>query len=175
MINMEDIFVIVNGKAYRANFGAYMYNPNEIGPTLEVETVLAPSYEVTNPKTSTLIANVHADIHLNKIPEIVDVIFNDPATIVLWSDGTKTVVKTQEGEPYDPEKGMAMAFSKKLMGDNKRDYYHTFLHYLKKYNKQQPKEDSKPNLESNFYTNTSALSAAAERFAERIRAMNKTE
>ena len=39
---------------------------------------------------------------------IKKVIFNDPATIVLWSDGTKTVVKA-EGEPFDPEKGLAMA------------------------------------------------------------------
>lgn len=166
MFNVEDIFVIVNGKTYKANYGACEYNPDEIGPKLEVETMIHPSYEVNNPKTSTLIANVHADIHLNAIPEVVDVIFSDPATIVLWSDGTKTVVKTQEGEPYDPEKGMAMAFSKKLMGDNKRDYYHTFLRYLKKYNKQHAKVERKTNY--NF-------AAAAERIAERFRAMNKTE
>lgn len=63
---------------------------------------------------------------------IDNVIFNDPATIVFWSDGTKTVVKTQEGETFDPEKGLAMAISKKALG-NKREYYHTFLHWLKKH------------------------------------------
>lgn len=67
-------------------------------------------------------------------PKIKDVIFNEPATIVYWSDGTKTVVKTQEGEKYDPEKGLAMAISKKALG-NKHDYYHTFLHWLKEYDK----------------------------------------
>lgn len=166
MFNMEDIFVTVNGKTYKPTFVTWQDSKDDIAPTLEIETVLAPSYEVNNPKTSTLIANVHADIHLNAIPEVVDVIFNEPATIVLWSDGTKTVVKTQEGESYDPEKGMAMAFSKKLMGDNKRDYYHTFLHYLKKYNKQYVQVE---NFASSF-----DFAAAAERFAERIRAMNKT-
>ena len=64
------------------------------------------------------------------LPEIKDVIFNNPATIVFWSDGTKTVVKA-DNEPYDPEKGLAMAIAKKVMG-NKREYYHTFLHWLKK-------------------------------------------
>lgn len=65
-------------------------------------------------------------------PQIKNVIFNDPATIVFWSDGTKTVVKTQDGEMFDPEKGLAMAISKKALGNN-REYYHTFLHWLKKY------------------------------------------
>lgn len=71
------------------------------------------------------------------IPEIKDVIFNDPATIVFWKDGTKTVVKCQNGEGYDPEKGLAMAISKKTLG-NERDYYHTFLKWLKKYEKENP-------------------------------------
>jgi len=66
------------------------------------------------------------------LPEIKNVIFNDPATIVMWADGTKTVVQCQDGDIYDPEKGLAMAISKKIMG-NKRDYYHTFKHWLKKY------------------------------------------
>ena len=34
-------------------------------------------------------------------------------------------------EIYDPEKGLAMAIAKKALG-NKREYYHTFLHWLKK-------------------------------------------
>lgn len=72
----------------------------------------------------------------DKLPEIKNVIFNDPATIVMWEDGTKTVVQCQEGDIYDPEKGLAMAISKKIMG-NKRDYYHTFKHWLKKYKKEE--------------------------------------
>ena len=67
------------------------------------------------------------------IPDIKKVIFNDPATIVIWADGEKTVVKCQNGEPYDPEKGLAMAISKRALG-NKHEYYNTFKHWLKKYN-----------------------------------------
>lgn len=64
----------------------------------------------------------------NTKPEIVDVIFHDPATIVFWSDGTKTVVKSK-GEEFDPEKGLAMAISKKFLG-NKGNYYNEFRKWL---------------------------------------------
>lgn len=69
--------------------------------------------------------------------DIKDVIFNDPATIVLWADGTKTVVKA-ENEPFDPEKGLAMAISKRALG-GKYDYYDTFKKYVGKYEKKQKK------------------------------------
>ena len=48
--------------------------------------------------------------------KIEKVIFNDPATIVLWSDRTKTVVKCQEDDTFDPEKGLAMCIAKKTLG-----------------------------------------------------------
>ena len=62
--------------------------------------------------------------------EIKNVIFNDPATIVFWNDGTKTVVKA-ENEPFDPEKGLAMAIAKKALG-NKGNYYNKFKKWLPK-------------------------------------------
>lgn len=58
------------------------------------------------------------------LPEIADVIFSGPATIVQWKDGTKTVVKCSEGENFDPEKGLVMAITKKALG-NKGNYYET--------------------------------------------------
>ena len=45
------------------------------------------------------------------------VIFNDPATIILWSDGTKTIAKTHGDDVFDPEKGFAVACAKKLLGN----------------------------------------------------------
>ena len=47
---------------------------------------------------------------------IYRVIFNDPATIILWSDGTKTIAKTHGDDAFDPEKGFAVACAKKLLG-----------------------------------------------------------
>ena len=59
------------------------------------------------------------------------VIYNDPATIAFWSDGTKTVVKAQPGDIFDPEKGLAMAIAKKACG-NKGKYYNGFKKWLPK-------------------------------------------
>lgn len=61
--------------------------------------------------------------------KIINVIFNDPATIVFWNDGTKTVVKAN-GEPFDEEKGLAMAFAKKALG-NKGNYNNVFRKWCK--------------------------------------------
>ena len=56
--------------------------------------------------------------------------FNPPATIVFWTDNTKTVVKCN-GEDYDPEKGLAMCISKKMLGD-RGNYYEVFKKWLPK-------------------------------------------
>lgn len=45
---------------------------------------------------------------------IKNVVFNKKATIVFWSDGTKTVVKKQKGDKYNKEVGLAMAMAKKF-------------------------------------------------------------
>lgn len=72
---------------------------------------------------------------------IKDVIFNPPATIVFWMDGTKTVVKDQGEVFYDPEKGMAMAVAKKAFG-NQGNYYNQFSKYLDIYEKKQEAEST---------------------------------
>lgn len=58
------------------------------------------------------------------------VIFNPPATIVFWEDGSKTVVKCGDNDTFDPEKGLAMAISKKVLG-NDGHYYETFKKSLR--------------------------------------------
>ena len=70
---------------------------------------------------------------------IKDVIFNPPATIVFWMDGTKTVVKDQGEVFYDPEKGMAMAVAKKAFG-NQGNYYNQFKKYIDIWEKKQEAE-----------------------------------
>ena len=62
-------------------------------------------------------------------PGITGVIFNDPATIVFWGDGSKTVVKCQDDDVFDPEKGLAMAISKKALG-NKSNFNNEFKKWL---------------------------------------------
>ena len=63
------------------------------------------------------------------------VIFNDPATVVLWSDGTKTVVKCGPEDTYDMEKGLAMAIVKKMAGNDNR-FHKVFKQYTKKKKKE---------------------------------------
>jgi hypothetical protein len=67
---------------------------------------------------------------------IKDVIFNDPATIVFWADGTKTVVKCQNDDVFDPEVGLAMAIAKKALG-NKGNYCNTIKKWIDKYYEKQ--------------------------------------
>lgn len=64
----------------------------------------------------------------NRKLEIKKVHFNDPMTIVIWSDGTKTIVKAHN-EPFDREKGLAMAITKKFLG-NKYNYAKEFKKWL---------------------------------------------
>lgn len=61
--------------------------------------------------------------------EIERVIFIPPATIVIWKDGTKTVVKCN-GEKFDQEKGLAMAISKRALAVGNR-YHKTFKKWCK--------------------------------------------
>lgn len=48
------------------------------------------------------------------------IIHNNPATIVFWSDNTKTVAKCRKGDIYDPEVGFYVACAKKLFGNDYR-------------------------------------------------------
>ena len=70
--------------------------------------------------------------------EIKKVLYKNPATIVYWSDGSKTVVKCQREDTYDPEKGLAMAILKKMNG-NTGCYYKEFKKWL-------PKEEENDNV-----------------------------
>ena len=63
------------------------------------------------------------------VPKIENVVFNGPATVVIWKDGTKTVVKCQAGDTYSKELGLAMCIAKRALG-NKGNYYDVFKQYL---------------------------------------------
>lgn len=82
---------------------------------------------------------------------IKDVIFAPPATIVYWSDGSKTVVKCSEKDVFDPEKGLAMAIAKRCGGNN-GSYYKAIRHWVEKSGKKYPR---KPYTESSSVENDS--------------------
>lgn len=68
-------------------------------------------------------------IRTSYIPGIKNVYFNNPMTVVLWEDGTKTIVKCQEGDEYSEELGLAMCISKKSFG-NCGNYNNVFKKWI---------------------------------------------
>lgn len=69
-----------------------------------------------NVKVSSVVYKPYGSMFYKEL-KMENVIFNGPATIVIWNDGSKTVVKCCEDDKYDPEKGFAMAICKKFLGD----------------------------------------------------------
>ena len=92
---------------------------------------------------------------------ITNVIFNNPATIVFWSDGTKTVVKCDERDEFDPEKGLAMAICKKYFGGG--FYNDIFKKWI-------PKEEA-PEIEIDGQITMNEIAEKFERFAKAAKSM----
>lgn len=98
----------------------------DVGRRIDRATVLSCAYDLIINK------NEYRAVDTVCIPEIKNVIFNSPATIVYWVDGTKTVVKAQD-EPFDPEKGIVMAIAKKAFG-NSGNYFNRVKKWTNQYN-----------------------------------------
>lgn len=99
------------------------YNPLGIEIKIKSRDNKPISQEVRNEieliiKSYTLLIPIHVDYIQEEKQMIINpkiyysnvtidrVIFNPPATIVLWDDGTKTVVKCSEDDEWDEEKGL---------------------------------------------------------------------
>ena len=54
------------------------------------------------------------------IPAVKRIVYHDPATIVFWQDGTKTVVKCMDGEPFEKYAGFCAALAKKVFGSTSK-------------------------------------------------------
>lgn len=78
------------------------------------------------------------------MPEIKNVIFNDPATITFWNDGTKTVVKTHADDEFDPLVGLLLCVSKKYLDTNRKIFkaLDKFYPDWEKKRKSQPRKNS---------------------------------
>jgi len=88
-----------------------------------------------------------------KFPKVKRVIFNPPATIIIWEDDTKTVAKVnvdQHGNPvedFDEEKGFTMAVTKKYFELAYGKHFHPWFERTvkraeRKENKKEKKEKS---------------------------------
>lgn len=105
-------------------------------------------YGIKNPKVTVNDNNeVTIDVHDGDY-YITNVIFNDPATIVFWSDGTKTIVKCCEDDDFDEEKGLAMAVCKKVTGNNAERFHRGMRSWIKPV----PEPEAEPSLSKLFST-----------------------
>lgn len=52
------------------------------------------------------------------IPAVKKILFHDPATIVFWEDGTKTVSKVTNGDEFSQYWGFLSCLAKKIYGTN---------------------------------------------------------
>lgn len=112
-----------------------MNNTNDIPQRFLINNRCVGSVDITKSSYDSMYKTQVTNRNLNwmltglpGLPKIKRVIFNDPATIVLWEDGTKTVVKKQKDDArkkFDKEKGLAMAIAKKALG-NQGNYFETF-------------------------------------------------
>ena len=129
--NFNDAFAayMIDGRDYQEEWDPYKRTFVTIGRQQGKTDVLDALAYAMKPLTK-----------LGPLPDITNVKFNDPATIVFWSDGTKTVVKTQDDEPFDPEKGLAMAMVKKFLG-NKGSYFNEISKWVDKYEEEKKKKE----------------------------------
>lgn len=58
-------------------------------------------------------------------PVVKEVIFAPPATIVYWTDGSRTVVKCDKNDIFNEEIGFALCYIKKILGN--RGHYNTYI------------------------------------------------
>lgn len=123
---IDEVDVSITGLCRYKNYSDCSRSFGE-GTARSLEKLLNSSYSTPNLTANTALNSVYGTGLVIK-----NVIFNDPATIVFWTDGTKTVVKCQDGDTFDPEKGLAMAFVKKIFGNN-GSYYNQIKKWTDKY------------------------------------------
>ena len=98
---------------------SYLERLNDLYTAREVfYNRLKREYLIEEPKLTQNEKQRKMEFMNNKIPKVKKLIFNDPATIVYWEDGSKTVVKCMEGTPFNEYYGFVCALAKKIYGSN---------------------------------------------------------
>jgi hypothetical protein len=101
----------------------------------------------------------------SKAFKIKNVVFNYPATIILWEDGTKTVVKCQEGDTFSKETGLALCIAKKALG-NQGNFNEVFKKWIP--------EEEEVKFDCSLTLGQGTISNATATLSEEIRAAGET-
>ncbi len=124
-------------------------------PTIIAEVRLNPSnqkewrdiHKLINAKTYEEIHQLESMFNSRPtLPNIKNVYFNNPVTVVLWDDGTKTLVRCQDGDTYSRETGLALCMAKKAMGNNGK-FNEVFKKWIPEEKEEGPKKKD-PDVES---------------------------
>lgn len=110
---------------YQACYSCAYYGNNVTSHPCDVRVYSSPVEYISGSfPSSGESVTMRYQLQIDLMPlEVKNVIFNYPATVVFWADGTKTVVKCAEQDKYDAEKGLAMAICKKVLG---KDFHRVF-------------------------------------------------
>lgn len=109
--------IIINPSWYGISSEEFIQLDNLIyHEPVEVETSIGYLGSV-NISNKVISAICHVDFFRKMIKHVI---FNDPATIVIWQDGTKTVTKCHPDDSYDKEKGLMACIIKYLTGNTGR-------------------------------------------------------
>lgn len=121
----------------------YFYNTNlnlRIGGKYNIIADKKSSYD--NPVVVTrYVPNVSGSYRTITSAKLVDgtarpddgldrIIFNEDVTIAIWKDGTKTLIRCQEGDTFDKEKAIALCYMKKALG-NRGSFNETIKKWIK--------------------------------------------
>ena len=98
----------------RVEFGSPEEFLDFLGASLGIG--LVPNGEIRQKKKVLKSQPVSQTSLQKKESPIKNVIFNNPATIIEWFDGTKTIVKCDKNDKYDKATGLALCICKYIMG-----------------------------------------------------------
>lgn len=99
--------------------------------------ILMENY-MNNLLNSGYINSKNNQVHQYGIPQIKEVKFNGPATIVFFDDNTKVVIKCTDTDIFDPEKAVMICVLRKALGMSSSQFKKWLGNWTKAY--EEPKE-----------------------------------
>lgn len=122
----------------------------------------------------------HSSIESNSPKDgYIDQVWFNPAkgtTVVRWIDGSKTMVRCQEGEPFDKEKGLALCYMKRTLG-NKGNFNETLkkwcpIEAIEEVKEQKPNTKTVPK--TIFQTNNFIIKDRTDELEEKVESMGES-
>ncbi len=130
------------GHTYNNNVTVIGFLPTSTAATQTIAKAILVEKEspMKSVKTPPIPVNIPRSRKAPRMADLVkNILFNGPATIVFWTDGTKTMVKCHEEDVYDKSKAIALCFMKKMFGNTSE-----FNEVLRKYDPEVYEEVEEP-------------------------------